>query len=139
MVALLLYLEREGEAFTPAEDEGEEGPAWWHLAGLARAVARRKLVDRYREESRGSFVPLGGNDQVEATQENAVYLNGTLAWVAQSMETLGDGDVELVLRSAMPRPDGPLSPAERQRLTRARKTIASALVPDLGGTAWKTS
>ena len=113
------------------------------LSGLARAILNRRIADRFRLDARTwrhHVVP--SEDWIEAfpgdspTSERLVLLRRMLEVTATVLAEMSPEDRDLVsYEAAGGSRFGPLSPRERQRLRRARKKMARAILDELGESA----
>lgn len=118
----------------PGDDDAE------HFRKLAFAIARRRLIDHFREHGRSAHRSLEITDDIERhvpdsrqTADRTLLLQRMSEVVVREMESMTAADREVLIKAG----DGVshLESAERKRLQRARSRLRAAIIDELGDDA----
>lgn len=106
------------------------------LAALAYAILKRRIVDRFRRETRSviedlpSEVPAEPHD--DGTFDDRMHYRRLLRAVLVLVDELTPDQQALVLDERASDADGPRTPAQRQQLRRLREHLRSRLATEFG-------
>jgi hypothetical protein len=143
VVQLTAYLNEKPET-VPSSWFNVDGPPEnerWRFQGFARTVLKRRVMDHFRSEFRAWTVELAEDlDPIE--KDNTAHpsnhsdvgfeLSRTARELLAMLAELPDLDRLLMEELALGGRDSPLTPAERQRVSRLRRQLLKELQKKLG-------